>query len=272
MSKKSNDTLIFVGVTIAWILLIIGVNMIPASTPDLSEPSLPETTSSSNPSEPLISSTFSVKPDNDQNSETINNIAILLKKLLYVFLFIVIYLLYRLIMANYKGFKLRKIRKEKHEEVENKDIYSLKMASINAEKILQEALKMGNYTEGVIKAYHVLDKQLASFREIARPEYWTPKEYAYRVKEPIYQNAVKGIVEIFYKVRYGQKSATKEDVLDFLLFLKGIFIDKLNPSLEEHINSKISLKENYDGIYIPRVYDFTKPFKVYLNKNNEERL
>ncbi|RMG26345.1 MAG: DUF4129 domain-containing protein [Methanobacteriota archaeon] len=137
----------------------------------------------------------------------------------------------------------------------------LKFSRDEAIRILKEALETGKYQEGIIDAFHVLDAQLENFRKIARPKHWTPKEYAIGVTDPVFKPSAYILVQIFYRVQYGQMSATREDVLRSLDALQSLFIDENPPEKRERMSSwfeeEIASIRQWE--IIPRTGDLLKP-------------
>ena len=96
---------------------------------------------------------------------------------------------------------------------------------------MNNSLASSNYTEGYIEAYQILDEDLDFFREIARPKFYTPKEYAFSVKNPVFKPAVYQFVKIFYGIRYGSIEATESNVKSDKTLNGKIFS---NPSVVDH--------------------------------------
>lgn len=140
-------------------------------------------------------------------------------------------------------------------------VRKLKFSRDEAIRILQECLISGEYSKGIVDAFHVLDEQLDNFRKIARPKHWTPKEYAIGVTEPVFKPSAYTLVKIFYRVQYGQMAATKDDVLQSLDALEHLFIDENPPEKREQMNrwfeEEISTIRQWE--IIPRQGDLLKP-------------
>ncbi len=137
----------------------------------------------------------------------------------------------------------------------------LKFSRDEAIRILKQALETGKYTEGIIESFHVLDEQLENFRKIARPKHWTPKEYAVGVTDPVFKPSAYVLVQIFYRVQYGQIPATRDDVLRSLDALQHLFIDE-NPEekrkdMARWFEEEVSLLRQWE--IIPRTGDLLKP-------------
>lgn len=170
-----------------------------------------------------------------------------------------VFLLYKMIpyISNYSGSK-----REKESRVlkEKEKIAKLKDARIEAYKILREGLVSQEYTSAFIMAYHTLDNDLQDFREFYRPTFWTPKEYAYAVREPVFRPSVYKFVKIFYDLRYGSIDAKRENLELFILMLDYLFrkdvpqdtLESLTREYEEE-TSNVKLRP------LPRRGDPTKP-------------
>jgi hypothetical protein len=146
------------------------------------------------------------------------------------------------------------------EKVIQEQIKKIKDARTRAYEIIEKGLKSGNYTSAFIEAYHALDESLDYFREIRRPKYWTPKEYAYSVSEPVFQASVYRFVDTFYRLRYGMQSAERDDLLNFRLELDYLFVDDVPDDVKQSwITQFDRIKANRIKYQIPRLIDPTKP-------------
>ncbi|MDH5402014.1 MAG: hypothetical protein OEY49_05950 [Candidatus Heimdallarchaeota archaeon] len=147
---------------------------------------------------------------NRSNSGSMTNI---LQILLNIIIFgMIFYALYFVI----KKFNITKSSGTSiNSNTEEENFIKLKFTRDISLSILERGLSSGKYSEAVYEAYVELDKALDNYREVSRPKYWTPKEYAYRVSKPIFRPNVYNIVNIFYKVNYGGQIATQADVLTF---------------------------------------------------------
>ena len=248
---KAKDLSVSIIVGFSWVLLANLLNGIYTS-PDLSAPTLKTKTTST-------TSEFSVIPVTPKNGGALDFLQLVFYIVIIAIAVGIVYGVYRLLRGS--SFIRRMMKSPPKSQSLEKRVKSVSDARIKARSILERGLETGEYTWAVIEAYRVLDKELDAFRAIARPKHWTPKEYAYHVSRPIYQPAIKGIVEIFYRVQYGNQNARKEDVLDFLVLLDGIFVDEITPTKGREIANLIQKHDlSYDEVLIPRVADFTKPF------------
>lgn len=248
---KAKDLSVSIIVGFSWVLLANLLNGIYTS-PDLSAPTLKTKTTST-------TSEFSVIPVTPKNGGALDFLQLVFYIVIIAIIVGIVYGVYRLLPGS--SFIRRMMKSPPKSQSLEKRVKSVSDARIKARSILERGLETGEYTWAVIEAYRVLDKELDAFRAIARPKHWTPKEYAYHVSRPIYQPAIKGIVEIFYRVQYGNQNARKEDVLDFLVLLDGIFVDEITPTKGREIANLIQKHDlSYDEVLIPRVADFTKPF------------
>lgn len=151
------------------------------------------------------------------------------------------------------------VRSEKI-KTEEEGVHKLKNARDEAYLILKKSLEVGNYTESFIKAYQVLDKNLDYFREIARPKHYTPREYSFSVREPIFRPSVYSFVKIFYDLRYGSSHAEMENIHTFITALDNLFAsDILEIYREEMWNDFNDELKGYKEFTIPATFDPTKP-------------
>ena len=267
MNKKS-EYLLYTLITILWTGLIFVLSMYPTEPPNLIPPERINNTPTTNTNQ--NGTTKTMTKTNFRGGSVANVFSLIGKLMLIALIALIIYLLIR----QYQKFAFEKSEtyQSMNKKLLNKKIGDLRKAIIEAKKILRNSLNQkSDYTNAIIEAYHVIDDELTFFREASKPKYWTPKEYAFKVREPLYQVAVRGIVELFYKIRYGKQNATENDVKDFLLFLEGIFLKDLTPSLKKQIDNRLPPLDKTPHFYIPRVHDFTKPFKhTELELENKE--
>ena len=159
-------------------------------------------------------------------------------------------------------------RKRKQKSLKEK-IIDLNLARKQARVRLLRGIEEREYTQTIIEAYQLLDKGLQGFRKMARPKYMTPKEYAFTVFEPVYQNAVRGIVEIFYRIQYGMQQGKRSQVKDFLFFLDHIFVhDVKSTHTQEQVQTRVkNYVTDFSETFIPHGIDFTKPFRRSSNED-----
>lgn len=145
------------------------------------------------------------------------------------------------------------------------DVEHLIFSRDEARKLLQESLSTKKYSTAVVDAYLKLDDSLNTFRNAFRPKFWTPKEYAYRVRDPVFQPSVYKIVEIYYEIRYGYKERTREHVLAFLKYLDILLIKEVPKSeilkMQEELNQ---ITQKYKEFVIIPKGDLTKPGRQNL--------
>ncbi len=178
--------------------------------------------------------------------------------LVFIMTILVIYVLHRLIKSYRRSASDPKVKTDKRERVEN-----LKFSREKAREILINSKATGEYTSGVILAYQELDSALDNFREAKRPKHWTPKEYAFSVKEPLFKPNVYRIVNVFYKTRYAEISSTLSDVDEFLQALDMLFVSENSPEEKSRLQTffdKEFSKERHWNI-IP-TGDVLKPKKL----------
>lgn len=145
-------------------------------------------------------------------------------------------------------------------QTEDVKVSKLKFSRDQARDILINARKSGDYTLAVIEAYQALDSALDNFREVARPKHWTPKEYAFSVRDPVFPPSVYRIISIFYEVRYGLNQATRENVETFLVYLDRLLVKENSKQEQELETEKFDLtKQLWNQFEIPIKGDLTKP-------------
>ena len=136
----------------------------------------------------------------------------------------------------------------------------LKDARTRAYVILNSSIQSGNFTEGYIEAYQILDEDLDYFREIARPKFYTPKEYAFSVKKPVFKPAVYEFVKIFYNIRYGGIEATESSLHTFIFALDNLFIQDVDSDIKIKMEEEFKTDlQSVNQIRIPYNNDPTKP-------------
>lgn len=190
------------------------------------------------------------------NPQSISQIADIIKIIGILFL---AFLLYKIlpVLSNYRGSKRQK---EKRVLKEKEKIAKLKDARTEAYKLLREGLISQEYTTAFIKAYQTLDNDLQDFREFYRPTFWTPKEYSFAVREPIFRPSVYKFVKIFYDLRYGSIEAKEENLEVFILMLDYLFRkDVPQDTLEELSREYEEETINVNLRPLPRRGDPTKP-------------
>lgn len=136
----------------------------------------------------------------------------------------------------------------------------LKDARTRAYVILNNSLVNAQFTQGYIEAYQILDEDLEFFRDIARPKFYTPKEYAFSVKKPVFKPAVFQFVKIFYGIRYGSIEATESDVKTFISALDNLFEKDVDSATKKTMEADFSDEvKSVRRLHIPYNNDPTKP-------------
>lgn len=246
MRINTTELLVYLFISILFFTLVSG----PAffyPKPDLTPPP------SNNPSQVTNTPSISYNPGNGSQSLGSFNFYILLFVLGIIALIVFI-----IQFGNYYT-KTRNSRERKILE-DSEKVSKLKFSRNEALKILENALITGNYTQGVIDAYLALDKALDNFREISRPKDWTPKEYAFTVREPIFRPSVFHIVDIFYYTRYAMKEANKEHITQFIFYLNRLFTNEVDEQEKDsEIKEFLKAKERWNLYAIPIRGDLTKP-------------
>ena len=131
----------------------------------------------------------------DINFSGLEYIQIIFYIITAVIVFILVYQLMKF-GSDIIGKRKRMVKDEKvisEKEAEKR----LKDARTRAYVILNNCLISKDFTGGYIEAYQILDEDLDFFRDIARPKYYTPKEYAFSVKKPVFKPAVYQFVKMY---------------------------------------------------------------------------
>ena len=230
------------------IFILISLPALFISQPRMSEPKPDPDLNISDPNIDIAPKEF--------NTSSINTIVTIFKIVGVLFLLFLLFKLIPLINSDTGSNK----KKDKRILKEKEKIDKLKDARTEAYKILREGLISGNYTKAFVKAYQTLDKDLQDFRDMYRPPFWTPKEYAYAVREPVFRPSVFKFVAIFYDLRYGSFDAKRSDLELFILmldylFIKDVPLDTLDSLTQEYTKETSNLKLRS----IPRRGDPTKP-------------
>ncbi|MHA2250851.1 MAG: DUF4129 domain-containing protein [Candidatus Kariarchaeaceae archaeon] len=143
---------------------------------------------------------------------------------------------------------------------EKEQVRKVKDARTQAYQILHEGLLEKIYTEPYIRAYQALDTNLDYFREIARPKYWTPKEYAFSVREPIFRPSVYIFVKQFYNLRYGKFEADATDLEQFIYALDRLFVKDIDTQEKEDMEGRFAIEtQSISSYQYPEDFDPTKP-------------
>jgi len=156
--------------------------------------------------------------------------------------------------------KSNRLDKKTKTKSEKESVFKLKSAREEAYAVLQNSLETKEYTSSFIKAYQVLDTNLEYFRDVVRPKYYTPKEYSYSVRSPIFRPSVFNFVKIFYRLRYGKQEAIRDDILNFISALNNLFVDEISNTLRDKLLMEFTQEVGDQTIYtVPRIFDPTKP-------------
>lgn len=223
------------------LFMLISLPGIFFSVPNLNEPT------------PINQPEFDGSQDVNIPDTRVSNIFLVLMRIVLIIL--IVFALYKII-----PFFRSTVLKSKPQKISEKESeIKLQDARIAAYEILRKALINEKYTNGFIEAYQRLDTDLEYFREIYRPKFWTPKEYAYSVREPVFRPAVYEFVSIFYDIRYGLRQAIRENVEKFITMLDYLFIKDVPEEVKLLMRSAYKEKVKVQDISIPRKGDLTKP-------------
>ncbi len=93
---------------------------------------------------------------------------------------------------------------------------------IYLENALEEFLRRGNYSEGIIYGYQEMDRNMKKLLGINRASYLTPKEFAVSLNLPEVVQQFKEIVDLFYRARYRIDVMARADLQQFIHDLQTI--------------------------------------------------
>lgn len=83
-------------------------------------------------------------------------------------------------------------------------------------EILQQYLREGKYTEGIIFGFHQLDNNMKRILGIQRETYLTPKEFSQSMDLPEIVLPLRKIIDIFYLARYRIEAMKYEHLKEFI--------------------------------------------------------
>jgi hypothetical protein len=134
------------------------------------------------------------------------------------------------LINSYKQKKKEEIEEEKGPEV-SKDV-ELKIRRLTLGKrieviiaFLEECLD-GRFSQGITEGFEQLDSALKEYSKISRPGWLTPREFSL-MKIPYFNhNAMISAVEQFYRITYGLKPASQEELKEFIKHFKSMIADE----------------------------------------------
>ncbi|MFX0122633.1 MAG: hypothetical protein ACFFAE_03290 [Candidatus Hodarchaeota archaeon] len=90
---------------------------------------------------------------------------------------------------------------------------------------LEECLD-GRFSQGITEGFIQLDSALKEYSKISRPGWLTPREFTL-LKIPYFnQDAMISAVELFYRITYGLKAATRNELVEFIEYFRSMIADK----------------------------------------------
>lgn len=144
----------------------------------------------------------------------------------------------------------RQKRKEESEEEKRPDVskdIELKVRRLTLGKRIEEIIIFleecldGRFNQGITEGFEKLDLALKEYSKISRPGWLTPREFTL-MKIPYFNHdAMILAVEQFYRITYGLKDATLEELKEFIIHFKTMISDesilkwKADSPLEERI-------------------------------------
>jgi hypothetical protein len=255
---KNNELIFYLRIAIA-VFSAITIPAIITEEPNLDPPNRQRTATSDEPI--TTSKTTSFSPTNGGPTTGTGSNANLFRNIMFVLLVVAIGgILFYLIRSLYVMSSSRIQSSEEMEKLEEKKVKKLIDARTQAYQILRDGIVNKTYTESYIKAYHALDKDLDYFREIARPKYWTPKEYAFSVRDPLFRPSIYSFVKLFYNLRYGMQNAFQSDLEIFIQALDRLFTEDIDLTLRTRLLADYKSELEGQSVYaFPSTRDPTKP-------------
>jgi hypothetical protein len=141
-------------------------------------------------------------------------------------------------------------RKEESEEEKEPDVskdIELKIRRLTLGKRIEEIIAFleecldGRFSQGITEGFEKLDSALKEYSKISRPGWLTPREFTL-MKIPYFNHdAMISAVEQFYRITYGLKPATQEELKEFIIHFQTMITDesilkwKADSPMEERI-------------------------------------
>lgn len=245
---------------LAYLLIGLGVFVtitIPGflhNQPDLSQPNNIDTTTTTQ-----TTNTVTTQPPPNPGSGGSSPLT-QLPNLLRIVILVIVVIVLILLISQFRTIRQSTFKREGKEKKEKEQVRQLSRTRDTALEILRNSLITGDYTSSFIEAYVELDHKLEYFRDIARPKHFTPREYSFSVRQPIFQPNVYRFVKIFYRLRYGNQEADRQDIETFIDALEHLFEDEVPQILRNELWMGFKHEmDMYKEFHIPRQFDLTKP-------------
>ncbi|MFW9905010.1 MAG: hypothetical protein ACFFFH_11800 [Candidatus Thorarchaeota archaeon] len=129
----------------------------------------------------------------------------------------------------------RQKKKEESEEEKRPDVLKdieLKIRRLTLGKRIEEIIAFleecldGHFSQGITEGFEKLDSALKEYSKISRPGWLTPREFTL-MKIPYFNhNAMISAVEQFYRITYGLKPASQEELEEFIIHFKLMITDE----------------------------------------------
>ena len=145
-------------------------------------------------------------------------------------------------------------RKKERQIVQQQKQYTSGVARSRREKlvtkiktlveVLNDYLKQGKFTEGIIYGFHQLDGNMKRILGISRDSHLTPKEFSNSLELPEIIPHLDWIIKVFYLARYKLAKMEYQDLETFILKLQKIqSFSVLESDIEILEKSKLSDKK-----------------------------
>ncbi|MFX1282815.1 MAG: hypothetical protein ACFFB5_04135 [Promethearchaeota archaeon] len=131
--------------------------------------------------------------------------------------------------------QLRKTKREKEEgakdllETEDRELEIRRQTlGKRIEEIIYflETCLDGHYSQGITEGFERLDSALKEYSKISRPGWLTPREFTL-LKIPYFNHdAMIAAVEQFYRITYGERTAKRKELEEFILYFQQMIADK----------------------------------------------
>jgi hypothetical protein len=169
-------------------------------------------------------------------------------------IFIIFFVMLILLIGSIVISHVRKVRKR--ELIDKKDLTSkpdqkeMKIRRKKLGKRIEEIIFFlkscldGEYSSGITIGFERLDSALKEYSKISRPGWLTPREFSHLEIPYFNHTAMINAVEKFYRITYGEKTALKKDLEEFIHNLERAIEDQ--QVLDWYSDVPISVEEVKD--------------------------
>ncbi len=151
--------------------------------------------------------------------------------LLIILLVVVVLLIGSIVVSHYRQVKKRELI-EKEGKTSKPDQKEIKIRRKKLGQRIEEIIVYlkscldNQYSEGITIGFERLDEAMKEYSKISRPGWLTPREFS-RLEIPYFNHtAMNNAVEKFYRITYGEKTALRKDLEDFIQYLKSAIEDQ----------------------------------------------